>query len=60
MGVAWRSLDGAAWEPASEAGFGNPNNAGPYSANAVVSLSNRLIVGAVNPVDGPQLWIYLP
>ncbi len=56
----WRTESGTAWEKVSESGFGNPNNAALYSANAVTSMSNRLLVGTSNQVDGSQLYIYLP
>lgn len=56
----WRTQSGAAWEQVNEDGFGTPNNAALYSANAVVSMVDRLFVGTSNQVDGSQLHIYLP
>ncbi len=58
--MAWRSLDGAAWEPVSQGGFGSADNTGLASAAAVISNGRRLFVVTSNAVGGPQLWSYLP
>jgi len=56
----WRTASGTEWEAVSEGGFSNPNNAGVFSGNSVVSMKGRLLVGTWNEVEGGQLWVYLP
>jgi hypothetical protein len=56
----WRTTSGMEWEAVSEGGIDNPNNAGVFSSNSVVSMKSRLLVGTWNEVEGGQLWVYLP
>ncbi len=46
-------LDTADWAPASEEGFGNPDNATVFE---VATFDGHLYGGTVNPVSGGELW----